>query len=165
MSDKKFIIVLIVIILIAGGLLTYKILNPQEINAPTEYVNAELSNLNKDTTLNSDKDTTDISQNNTTIDDNLTEEGEDNDFNAKFTAYEGNEKRSANVRSLVNKVTMSNGGSENKISIEFDGKLYEDNEINSISDKLFATNVYEIKCRYNSDTKLVEKIVINTISQ
>lgn len=164
MSDKKFIIVLIVIILIAGGLLTYKILNPQEINAPSEYVNAELSNLNKDTTLNSDKDTTDINQN-TTIDDSLTEEGEDNEFNAKFTAYEGTDKRSANVRSLVNKVTMSNGGSENKISIEFDGKLYEDNEINSISDKLLATNVYEIKCRYNPDTKLVEKIVINTISQ
>ena len=91
------------------------------------------------------------------------EENQINQFNAQFTVYEGTGKRSANLSSMINKVTMSNGGSENKVLIEFDGKLYEEAEINNIVDLLSATDTYEVKCEYDSATNLVNKIVVTKV--
>ena len=91
------------------------------------------------------------------------EENQINQFNAQFTVYEGTGKKSANLSSMINKVTMSNGGSENKVLIEFDGKLYEEAEINNIVDLLSATDTYEVKCEYDSATNLVNKIVVTKV--
>ena len=150
MSDMKYILVLILIIVLSGGILFYRVKNPKEIDYNTI-----------DTTVSARDDDEDTENTTTTeIEDDGSPESE---FNKKFTVYEGTGKRSANISSMVNKVTMSNGGSENKVLIEFDGTLYEEAEIGNIADKLSATDIYEVKCEYDSATNLVNKIVVTKV--
>ena len=151
MSDMKYILVLILIIVLCGGILFYRIKNPKEIDYNTI-----------DTTV-STSDDEEEAVNNTTVTETEDDGTPESEFNEKFTVYEGTGKRSANLSSMINKVTMSNGGSENKVLIEFDGKLYEEAEINNIVDLLSATDTYEVKCEYDSATNLVNKIVVTKV--
>ena len=113
MSDMKYILVLILIIVLCGGILFYRVKNPKEIDYNTI-----------DTTVSARDDDEDTE--NTTTTETEDDGSPESEFNKKFTVYEGTGKRSANISSMVNKVTMSNGGSENKVLIEFDGTLYEE---------------------------------------
>lgn len=150
MSDMKYILVLILIIVLCGGILFYRVKNPKEIDYNTI-----------DTTVSARDDDEDTE--NTTTTETEDDGSPESEFNKKFTVYEGTGKRSANISSMVNKVTMSNGGSENKVLIEFDGTLYEEAEIGNIADKLSATDIYEVKCEYDSATNLVNKIVVTKV--
>lgn len=150
MSDMKYILVLILIIVLSGGILFYRVKNPKEIDYNTI-----------DTTVSARDDDEDTE--NTTTTETEDDGSPESEFNKKFTVYEGTGKRSANISSMVNKVTMSNGGSENKVLIEFDGTLYEEAEIGNIADKLSATDIYEVKCEYDSATNLVNKIVVTKV--
>lgn len=150
MSDMKYILVLILIIVLCGGILFYRVKNPKEIDYNTI-----------DTTVSARYDDEDTE--NTTTTETEDDGSPESEFNKKFTVYEGTGKRSANISSMVNKVTMSNGGSENKVLIEFDGTLYEEAEIGNIADKLSATDIYEVKCEYDSATNLVNKIVVTKV--
>ena len=150
MSDMKYILVLILIIVLCGGILFYRVKNPKEIDYNTI-----------DTTVSARYDDEDTE--NTTTTETEDDGSPESEFNKKFTVYEGTGKRSANLSSMINKVTMSNGGSENKVLIEFDGKLYEEAEINNIVDLLSATDTYEVKCEYDSATNLVNKIVVTKV--
>ena len=132
MSDMKYILVLILIIVLCGGILFYRVKNPKEIDYNTI-----------DTTVSARDDDEDTE--NTTTTETEDDGSPESEFNKKFTVYEGTGKRSANISSMVNKVTMSNGGSEKKVLIEFDGTLYEEAEIGNIADKLSATDIYEVK--------------------
>ena len=151
MSDMKYILVLILIIVLCGGILFYRIKNPKEIDYNTI-----------DTTV-STSDDEEEAVNNTTVTETEDDGSPESEFNEKFTVYEETGKKSANLSSMINKVTMSNGGSENKVLIEFDGKLYEEAEINNIVDLLSATDTYEVKCEYDSATNLVNKIVVTKV--
>ena len=150
MSDMKYILVLILIIVLSGGTLFYRVKNPKEIDYNTI-----------DTTVSARDDDEDTE--NTTTTETEDDGSPESEFNKKFTVYEGTGKRSANISSMINKVTMSNGGSENKVLIEFDGTLYEEAEIGNIADKLSATDIYEVKCEYDSATNLVNKIVVTKV--
>lgn len=150
MSDMKYILVLILIIVLCGGILFYRVKNPKEIDYNTI-----------DTTVSARDDDEDTE--NTTTTETEDDGSPESEFNKKFTVYEGAGKRSANISSMINKVTMSNGGSENKVLIEFDGTLYEEAEIGNIADKLSATDIYEVKCEYDSATNLVNKIVVTKV--
>lgn len=150
MSDMKYILVLILIIVLSGGILFYRVKNPKEIDYNTI-----------DTTVSARDDDEDTE--NTTTTETEDDGSPESEFNKKFTVYEGTGKRSANISSMINKVTMSNGGSENKVLIEFDGTLYEEAEIGNIADKLSATDIYEVKCEYDSATNLVNKIVVTKV--
>ena len=150
MSDMKYILVLILIIVLCGGILFYRVKNPKEIDYNTI-----------DTTVSARDDDEDTE--NTTTTETEDDGSPESEFNKKFTVYEGTGKRSANISSMINKVTMSNGGSENKVLIEFDGTLYEEAEIGNIADKLSATDIYEVKCEYDSETNLVNKIVVTKV--
>ena len=150
MSDMKYILVLILIIVLCGGILFYRVKNPKEIDYNTI-----------DTTVSARDDDEDTE--NTTTTETEDDGSPESEFNKKFTVYEGTGKRSANISSMINKVTMSNGGSENKVLIEFDGTLYEEAEIGNIADKLSATDTYEVKCEYDSATNLVNKIVVTKV--
>ena len=150
MSDMKYILVLILIIVLSGGILFYRVKNPKEIDYNTI-----------DTTVSARDDDEDTE--NTTTTETEDDGSPESEFNNKFTVYEGTGKRSANISSMINKVTMSNGGSENKVLIEFDGTLYEEAEIGNIADKLSATDIYEVKCEYDSATNLVNKIVVTKV--
>lgn len=150
MSDMKYILVLILIIVLCGGILFYRVKNPKEIDYNTI-----------DTTVSARDDDEDTE--NTTTTETEDDGSPESEFNKKFTVYEGTGKRSANISSMINKVTMSNGGSENKVLIEFDGTLYEEAEIGNIADKLSATDIYEVKCEYDSATNLVNKIVVTKV--
>lgn len=151
MSDMKYILVLILIIVLSGGILFYRVKNPKEIDYNTI-----------DTTV-STSDDEEEAVNNTTVTETEDDGSPESEFNKKFTVYEGTGKKSANISSMINKVTMSNGGSENKVLIEFDGTLYEEAEIGNIADKLSATDIYEVKCEYDSATNLVNKIVVTKV--
>ena len=150
MSDMKYILVLILIIVLCGGILFYRVKNPKEIDYNTI-----------DTTVSARDDDEDTE--NTTTTETEDDGSPESEFNKKFTVYEGTGKRSANISSMVNKVTMSNGGSENKVLIEFDGTLYEEAKIGDIVDELSATDIYEVKCEYDSATNLVNKIVVTKV--
>lgn len=150
MSDMKYILVLILIIVLCGGILFYRVKNPKEIDYNTI-----------DTTVSARDDDEDTE--NTTTTETEDDGSPESEFNKKFTVYEGTGKRSANISSMVNKVTMSNGGSENKVLIEFDGTLYEEAKIGDIVDELSTTDIYEVKCEYDSATNLVNKIVVTKV--
>lgn len=150
MSDMKYILVLILIIVLSGGILFYRVKNPKEIDYNTI-----------DTTVSARDDDEDTE--NTTTTETEDDGSPESEFNKKFTVYEGTGKRSANISSMVNKVTMSNGGSENKVLIEFDGTLYEEAKIGDIVDELSTTDTYEVKCEYDSATNLVNKIVVTKV--
>ncbi len=150
MSDMKYILVLILIIVLCGGILFYRVKNPKEIDYNTI-----------DTTVSARDDDEDTE--NTTTTETEDDGSPESEFNKKFTVYEGTGKRSANISSMVNKVTMSNGGSENKVLIEFDGTLYEEAKIGDIVDELSTTDTYEVKCEYDSATNLVNKIVVTKV--
>lgn len=150
MSDMKYILVLILIIVLCGGILFYRVKNPKEIDYNTI-----------DTTVSARDDDEDTE--NTTTTETEDDGSPESEFNKKFTVYEGTGKRSANISSMVNKVTMSNGGSENKVLIEFDGTLYEEAKIGDIVDELSTTDTYEVKCEYDSVTNLVNKIVVTKV--
>lgn len=150
MSDMKYILVLILIIVLCGGILFYRVKNPKEIDYNTI-----------DTTVSARYDDEDTE--NTTTTETEDDGSPESEFNKKFTVYEGTGKRSANISSMVNKVTMSNGGSENKVLIEFDGTLYEEAKIGDIVDELSTTDTYEVKCEYDSATNLVNKIVVTKV--
>lgn len=160
MDDIKYIIVLIVIIVLCGGILAYRVYNPKEIDYNT--IDTTVSTLEEDNIEDTSID--DDTNEDSTAEDSTVEDGTpESEFNEKFTVYEGTGKKSANLSSMINKVTMSNGGSENKVLIEFDGKLYEEAEINNIVDLLSATDTYEVKCEYDSATNLVNKIVVTKV--
>ena len=150
MSDMKYILVLILIIVLCGGILFYRVKNPKEIDYNTI-----------DTTVSARDDDEDTE--NTTTTETEDDGSPESEFNKKFTVYEGTGKRSANISSMVNKVTMSNGGSENKVLIEFDGTLYEEAKIGDIVDELSTTDTYEVKFEYDSATNLVNKIVVTKV--
>ena len=150
MSDMKYILVLILIIVLCGGILFYRVKNPKEIDYNTI-----------DTTVSARDDDEDTE--NTTTTETEDDGSPESEFNKKFTVYEGTGKRSANISSMVNKVTMSNGGSENKVLIEFNGTLYEEAKIGDIVDELSTTDTYEVKCEYDSATNLVNKIVVTKV--
>lgn len=151
MSDMKYILVLILIIVLCGGILFYRVKNPNKIDYNTI-----------DTTATA-LDEEDEIDNNTTVTETEDDGSPESEFNKKFTVYEGTGKKSANISSMINKVTMSNGGSTDKVLIEFDGTLYEEAEIGNIADLLAPTDTYEVKCEYDSTTNLVNKIVITKV--
>lgn len=86
-------------------------------------------------------------------------------FNDKFTRYEGENKKGANINALLNEVVQNNlnyADDENKqITVKVDKpSISVAKDTTTSPGKVPTGNVYTVVITYNSKTKLVESIAV-----
>ena len=75
-------------------------------------------------------------------------------FNQKFTQYEGSEIRGSSVRALQQVVNASNAKSDNDVAISYTGSL--------TAEKVENGKTYTVKCDSNADTGLINQITVKS---
>ncbi len=156
MADRGLIILLILVIIVAGGILGFR--RYMDLNAETEMATQEAVQ-NGGTVLEANTFTTSGVTDKT--DEFLNMGIGENDvekFNNNFIKYQGAQSGTM-VRLLINAVRDSNAASTHQISMEYNDKTYTE-DVSNIRSLISLNNTYTISFEYNSTTQYIEKIII-----
>ena len=80
-------------------------------------------------------------------------------FNSKFEKYKGSLKGSM-VKALVGEVLKNNESNDKKVSIQFKGTKYSNNDISAVQGFINTSDKYNVSIEYGTN-KQVEKIIID----
>lgn len=155
MADRGLIILLILIIIVAGGILGYR--RYIDLNSDTE-VATETPTQTGGTLIEANTITTGGIYD--TTDDFLNMNIGDNDvekFNNNFSKYVG-QQNGTTVRLMINAIRDNNASSSHIISIEYGNKTYKE-DVTPVRSLISLGSLYNISFKYDSD-KFIETIVI-----
>lgn len=153
-SSNNLIILLLIVILVAGAILTFRVvadLNGQIIEVgksqsettTNTQVDIGVQNALKDPLSVLDMNKTDLQK-----------------FNYNFERYVGTQNGSM-TRGLINTTYNYNVSGIQKVVIEYKGKTYtKDEEIQNLKGSIGFSDSYTISLEYNPSTQYVEKVII-----
>ena len=103
------------------------------------------------------------------VNNNAMSEVEVQQFNQKFTQYEGDRVRGATVNSMLQTVLSNNisQDGDRKVSVTLDSKDILSTTATSISTRATTGKTYKVKCDYSSkggNTGLVNKIEVTEVT-